>query len=202
MKHKSLFVTCVVVAFGHGFLSCGNQKKEEIKEGQAIATASCTYSRDEKDKVGKRIRVVAEEAFMTIHFPDSVSQPKYKGEDLLKGYMSCVSVDTVIGVNLSFLIRMADADESYGGIKKGNKISFILKSGKTIELSFGSTFSGNTNLSKESTEYLSFAHLSKSAVEQLKLEELQSVMISWSKKEETYAVINPKVFINQLPCVE
>ena len=86
-------------------------------------------------------------------------------------------------------------------IKKDNKIIFVLKSGKAVQLSFGSTFSGNTNLSKDITEYSSFVHLPDDVVNQLMSEELARVKIEWSKKEEDYSVVNSRILINQLPCV-
>ena len=87
-------------------------------------------------------------------------------------------------------------------IKKDNKITLMLKSGKQVELPFGRTFSGNTNLTNEFTEYSSLAYLPKNASHLLQSEELQGVRISWSKKDEEYNVVNPKIFINQIPCVE
>lgn len=197
-----LFVTFVMGYFWCTFSSCGNHKKEETKTDHLAVSGNCTYSKDEKDKNGKRVRVVNVEKFIALQFPDSALQALYRGEDFIKGYLGCVSVDTVLGININFTIHTEDAYQYYGVIKKGNKITFVLKSGKTVELQFGNTFSGNTNLSNESTEYSSYAYLSKSAAQQLKSEELQRVIVSWSKKDEDYLVVNPTLFINQLPCVE
>jgi len=196
---KHLLFSIITIFF---LSSCRQQKKEETKAGEHIASGNCTFLRNEKDKSGRKIRVVAEEKFIALQFPDSATQEIYKGDDFVKGYMSCVSVDTVLGIYVDFTIHTEDAYQYYGSVKKGNKITFVLKSGRTVELPFGNTFSGNTNLSSESTEYSSFAHLSRTAAYQLKSEELQRVIISWSKKDEDYGVVNPKIFINQLPCVE
>lgn len=176
--------------------------KEEKKTDPPKPSGNCTYARDEKNPIGKRIRVVEDEKFISLQFTDSAAKALYKGQDFFKGYLSCVSVDTVTGIYFVFKIHTDDAFQYYGMIKKDNKITLILKSGKQVELPFGHTFSGNTNLTNELTEYSSFAHLSKSNAARLMSEELQGVRISWSKKDEEYVVVNPKIFINQIPCVE
>jgi hypothetical protein len=188
-----------------GFLcvccSCERQKKDETKSEQLKPSATCAYSRDEKNPQGMRIRVVQSEKFISLPYADSASKALFKGRDFLSGYLSCVSVDTVLGIFFDFSIHTEDAYYYYGLIKKNNIVRFMLNSGKSVELRFGSTFSGNTNLSREYTEYSSFAYLPRSVAKQLMSEEVQSVMISWSKKEENYNVVNPRIFINQIPCV-
>src|ERR1035437_6000158 len=182
------------------FSSCGHQQDE--KKIESKLPGNCTFSKDGKDSLGKNIRVVESEKFIAMQFPDSALQALYKGEDFVKGYMSCVTEDTVLGIYVDITIHTEEAYQYYGAIKKGNNITFVLKSGRTVEVPFGSTFSGNTNLWTESTESSSFAHLSRANAQQLKSEELQRVIISWSKKNEDYTVINPKIFINQLPSVQ
>ncbi len=165
-------------------------------------SGSCTYSRDEKDPLGKRIRMVEDQKFISMDFTDSAAKILYKNEEYFKGNLSCMSVDSVLGIYFNFKIHSDVAFQYYGMIVKGNKITFILKSGQSVELPFGATFSGNTDLSKDITEYLSFAYLPHESALLLQSEELQRVRISWSKKEEEYTVVNPHVFINQLPCVK
>jgi|ERR1035438_6038572 hypothetical protein len=194
-KYILLSVVSVVL-----FYSCG--QKQDEKKVETPIPSNCKFSQNGKDSLGKKLRVVEAEKFMALQFPDSATQALYKGEDFVKGYLSCVTEDTVLAINVDVTIHTEDAYQYYGTIKKGNNITFILKSGKTVEVPFGSTFSGNTNISKESTEYSSFAHLSRDAAKQLKSEDLQRVIISWSKKDEEYPAVNPKIFINQLPCVE
>jgi len=196
MKYYPLFLWLIVTCF----FSC-SQPSAENKTELPKPSGNCTYSRDEKDPVGKRIRVVEEEKFISLNFTDSASKALYKGEEYFKGYLSCVSVDTVMGLFFNFKIHTEDAFQYYGLIKKGNKITFILKSGKAVELPFGRTFSGNTDLAKESSEYSTFTYLPKNAAIQLLSEELNRVRISWTKKDEDYIVVNPKILINQIPCV-
>ncbi|MBI4930113.1 MAG: hypothetical protein HY841_05070 [Bacteroidetes bacterium] len=196
MKYISLLLLSTVC-----FFAC-KQSKEEVKSALPKPSGSCSYSRDEKDPVGRRIRMVDEQKFILLEFTDSATREAYKNEDFFKGYLSCMNVDSILGIYFRFNIHSDDAFQYYGMIKKGNKIVFILKSGKAVELPFGATFSGNTDLSKEFTEYSSFAYLPKNASELLQSEELQRVRIFWSKKDEEYVVANPNVFINQLPCVK
>ena len=195
MKYFSLFLlTCVV-------LSCG-QPNEEVKQEAPKPTGNCLYVRDEKDPMGRRNRMVEDQKFISLDFTDSAAMALYKNEEYFKGYLSCMNVDSILGIYFSFKIHSDDAFQHYGMIVKGNKISFILKSGKSVELPFGATFSGNTDLSKDFSEYSSFAFLSQQDAAILQSEELGRVKISWSKKEEDYTVVNPAVFINQLPCVK
>ncbi|MEK6616647.1 MAG: hypothetical protein AABZ32_11170 [Bacteroidota bacterium] len=191
-----LSVLCIILIF-----SCQPSQDENTTD-TPMPSGNCIYTRDEKDPLGKRIRVVQDEKFISLEFTDSAAKAFYKGEEFFKGYLSCVSVDTVLGIYFDFKIHTDDAFQYYGMLKKDNKITLMLKSGRAVELSFGSTFSGNTNLTNEFTEYSSFAHLSKSNAERLMSEDLQRVRISWSKKDEEYVVVNPKIFINQIPCVE
>ncbi|HEY4799388.1 MAG TPA: hypothetical protein VII99_09970 [Bacteroidia bacterium] len=197
MKFYPFFPVLISVVIS----ACSHSKNED----QTVLpkpSGNCTYARDEKNALGKHIRVVEDEKFISLSFADSASRALYKGEDFFKGYLSCVSVDSVMGLYFSFKIHTEDAFHYYGMIKKGNKITFILKSGKAIELPFGTTFSGNTNLSKEISEYATFAYLPREAASQLQTEELGNVKISWSKRDEEYTVVNPRIFINQIPCVK
>lgn len=197
MKKFSFFLFIYPIIF----VSCG-QKKDEPQTENIKQPRICNYTRDEKDPLGKRIRVVQDEKFISLNFTDSAAAAHYNSEDFFKGYLSCVRVDTVLGIYFDFKIYTDDAFRYYGLIKKDNKIIFTLKSGKELKLPFGYTFSGNTNLSSELTEYSSFAHLSKNAAHELMSEELQKVRISWSKRDEDYVVVNPKIFINQMHCVK
>src|ERR1051326_108371 len=140
--------------------SCKN-KKGNLNDTPK-PSGNCVYARNEKDPMGKRIRVLEDEVFISLAVPvsDSVSKKNYDDE-FMKGYLCCVSVDTVTGIYFRFRINSADAFQIYGLIKKGNRVTFILKSGKTVEVNFGNTFSGNTDLSKEVTEYSALAYLSK-----------------------------------------
>ena len=184
------------------FFICSCGQKEQTVVDKPKPSGNCTYSRNEKDPLGRQIRVVQDEKFISFSFADSTEKAGHSGDDFLKGYLSCVNVDTVLGIYFDFIINTADAFQFYGMIKKNNKINFILKSGKTVEVPFGQTFSGNTNLSNETTEYSSFAQISHAEAEQLTSEELQRVIISWSKKQEEYIAVNPAIFINQIPCVK
>ena len=190
----------LLVFFVSLFYSCGNHKSE-IKTDAPKPSGNCTYSRDEKDPLGKRIRLLDEEKFISQAF-DSSERNAINGDEYFKGYLSCVSVDTVLGVYFRFIVHSDNAFQEYGMIKKENKITFIFKSGKAVELSFGSTFSGNTDLSKNITEFSTFAYLPQNASRQLLAEELARVRISWTKAEEDYTVVNPNIFINQVPCLQ
>ena len=148
------------------------------------------------------IRVVNDEKFISFAFSDSAAKAAYHGDDFLKGYLSCVRVDSVMGIYFDFKINSADAYDYYGMIKKDNTVKFILKSGKEVSIPFGHTFSGNTNLSEEKTEYSSFAVITDETADELKSEELSRVVINWSKRNEDYLAVNPGIFINQIPCIK
>lgn len=180
------------------------QDSEPKNEGAVKPSGNCVYSRDNTNASGNHIRVVQEEKFIAIqNNPNDIGKIQSKEiTDFFRGYLSCVSVDSVLGISFNFKFNTDDAYNRYGAVKKGNKIIFTLKSGKEVELYFGSPFSGNNNLSTADTEYLSFAYLPEGAANELKKEELTSVKIFWSKKEEEYSVVNSAIFINQLPCVE
>ena len=164
--------------------------------------ANCKYSRNELNPVGKPIKVVEDEKFISLAFSDTAAQKHYTSDDFLKGYLSCVRVDSVMGIYFDFKIYSAEAYEKYGMIKKGDKIVFTLASGASVNIPFSATFSGNTNLSAEYSEYTTFSHLTREDAETLKSSEIQHVKIFWTKKEEEYKVVNPRIFINQIPCVD
>ena len=195
MKHN-LFLLVILSSI---LFSC-NQKNDVSKADTPKPSGNCTYSRDDKTSSGSHVRMVEEEKFISLDFSDSTEKKAYN-EEFFKGYLSCVSVDSILGIYFNFKIHTSDAFLIYGMIKKDNKVTFILSSGKMVEVPFGQTFSGNTDLSKETTEYSSFAVVTSAQAEQLTSEELGRVKISWSKKDEDYTVVNPKVFVNQIPCV-
>lgn len=181
-------------------ISCGEEKVSPKVEH--TEPSKCTYIRNEKNSEGKLIRVMEDEKFIAVSFQDSTLLREFKGDDYFKGYLSCVSVDSSLGLYFNFKINSADAFQHYGLIKKNNKITFILKSGRGVDVSFQTTFSGNTNLSRDFTEYSTFSFLTKSQAKQLLSEELGRVVITWSKREEEYNVVNPRIFLHQLPCVQ
>ena len=189
----SFFILFVII-----FYSCGQQKNEIETEPPKPLSGNCTYIQDGSDSSGRRVKIIQDEKFISFSFTDSSSG----NDEIVGGYLGCFSIDSTLGINLNFKVHSSDAFKYYGLIKKDNKINFILKSGRAVELPFGNTVSGNTNLSQDYTEYTSFTNLSKSQSQQLTSEELERVKISWSKKEEDYSVINPKIFINQIPCVK
>ena len=182
--------------------SCNNAQKQSDATTKPSAAGNCSYSRDEKDSAGRGIRVVSEEKFIAMEFVDTSNHSPYRGNDFFKGYLSCVKIDTVLGVYFNFKVYSEAAFQFYGGIKKNNKITFILKSGKAVELSFGKSASGTTNLSSNLTEYSSFARIPGSQAEKLVTEDLERVVISWSKKDEEYMAVNHHIFIYQLQCLK
>ena len=184
------------------FSSCGPQNQEEVKTEQITPSATCSYVRDETDSLGKRVRALEKEIFMVLDFTDTATKSYFKGAEFFRGYLGCASVDTNFEIHFDFKVLSDNAYQYYGMIKKNNKITFILKSGKAVELLFGNTFSGNTDLSSESTEYSAFAYLPRNVVQKLKSEELKRVRISWTKMDEDYTVVNPEIFIKQLSCLE
>ena len=179
------------------FYSCKDKKNEEVLL-ENKDSVSCTFSRNEKDALGRRVKMYEEQKFIS---KDTLSSGTTYPVEFFKGYLSCISVDTTIGVFFSFKIHAEDAYEKYGMITKGNNITFRLKSGKMILLPFGATFSGNTDLSKDMTEYLTFAYLPSRSSEILKNDEIEEVIITWSKKTEKYPVVYPRIFTNQLSCI-
>lgn len=202
---KPLFILMLFFFFMFSCTSPKGENTSEQKISEEIKSSdTCTYSRENTNEAGARVRVVQEEKFIAIeNNPNDTGKIQSKSiTDFFRGYLSCVSVDTVLGVSFNFKFNTDDAYANYGAVKKGNKIIFTLKSGKEIDIYFGSPFSGNNNLSTQNTDYLSFAYLPKNAAKQLKMEELSKVRIFWSKKQEDYVAVNPKIFINQIPCVE
>lgn len=192
------------IIFFYLFICSCNHPVANEKKSEAIndPPSSCSFSKNGQSTEGKAIRVVEEQKFLAMPFPDNEMKEYYHDNDYLKGYASCARVDSIMGIYFNFKIHSDEAFQVYGEVKKDNKIRFVLASGKSIDLSFGKTFSGNTNLSKEMTEYSSFARLTKEDAQTLKSEALQSVRISWGKKDEDYTDVNPSVFVNQIPCIE
>ena len=193
---KSLLSFLVALLF---LASCKPSSEGTIEKDP---TSNCKYSRNELNPMGRPIRVVEDEKFISLAFTDTAAQKRYTSDDFLKGYLSCVRVDSVLGIYFDFKVYSAEAYEKYGMIKKGDKIVFTLASGSSITVPFSVTFSGNTNLSAEFSEYTTFGRLQNEDAEAMKSSEIQGVKIYWSKKEEEYKVVNPKIFINQIPCVE
>lgn len=195
MKYAFLIVAVLY------FLTACTPADTDIKE-EPLAKANCTYSRNELNPVGKPIKVVEDALFVTLAKQDSGTTEKSFMSEQVKGYLSCVRLDSVIGIYFVFKIYTANAYEEYGSIKKDNKISFKLRSGKTVEVPFAVSFSGNTNLSTDMTEYKTFSGISAEKVALLGSSELEGVKIIWTKKQEEYKVVNPAVFLSQLPCVQ
>lgn len=181
--------------------ACKPPAAESNKEAVAVK-GNCSYTRNELNPEGKPIKMLEEAMFISLTNADTAAARRTGNSDYMKGYLSCISIDTVLGVYFNFKIFSADAYREYGMIRKDNKISFILKSGKTVIVPFLVTFSGNTNLTAELTEYKTYAHISGEEAELLKSSDLERVTISWAKMQEDYKVVNPGVFMTQLPCVE
>ncbi|MFH1005768.1 MAG: hypothetical protein V1781_09825 [Bacteroidota bacterium] len=198
---KKLILSITLFAFLFPACKHDNEKQNE-KKSIPYDLSQCVFLRNEKNSIGKLIKVLEKKKFMAIPFSDTSAKEYFHDNDFLKGYLSCVRVDTVMGIYFDFKIYSEDAFQIYGGIKKDNKISFTLNSGKTIALTFAKTFSGNTNLTKELTEYSSFVRLPKEIALLLKDEEITAVHIEWAKIKESYSVENPAVFMKQIPCIE
>lgn len=161
---------------------------------------NCSFARNELDPLGKSIRVVSEAKFIAQKANDSIKLYA-TGEEVVKGYLSCVKVDSIYGVFFSFVVYSDSAHEVFGGVRKGDVVEFKLASGQSVDLAFGRTFSGNTNLSSGQTEYQSFGYLSPSSVSLLESSDISEVNIQWVKRKDSYQVVNPAVFRSQLPCL-
>lgn len=194
MKTIQLMIAGIVL-----LASCQPAEKEVKQEVASVE--GCSYTRNETNAAGNMVRIVEDALFIALTMDDTTGGT-VKTKDYMKGYLSCVSVDTVKGIYFYFKVYSADANRDYGMIKKDNKVSFILASGKTVTVPFAGTFSGNTNLSQEYTEYKTFSRISGADAELLKSSELQRVTISWTKIEEEYKVLNPSIFMKQLPCIQ
>lgn len=188
-----------ILASGILLIACQPTVKEDKNSEET--PENCTYVRKDVSPAGHPVRIVEDALFIALTIDDSTAQG-IRTVDYMKGYLSCVSVDTVKGVYFYFKIYSADAYRDYGMIRKDNKVTFILASGQSITVPFAGTFSGNTNLSAEYTEYKAFSRISRQDIELLKSSELQHVKISWTKREEEYKAVNPTIFIKQIPCIE
>ncbi len=164
--------------------------------------ANCSYFRNELNPTGKPILVVEDELFISRANTDTNQVKMGVKNELIKGYLGCVRVDTVLGVFFDFRVFSDIAFNEYGLIRKNNTITFILQSGKSVVISFGATVSGSTNLSAGYTQYKTFSRITRGDAALLKGSELKRVVIAWTKREDEYKVVNPKVFMSQIPCVE
>lgn len=193
-------LSILILTIALAFTAC-KPAVEEAKECPA-PRGRCSYARFELNPMGKTSVMVEEALFITLAKDDSANTRKDLNSKLVKGYLGCLREDSVIGIYFDFKIFSATAFEDYGMIVQGNKISFKLRSGQTVLAPFRATFSGNTNLSTDLTEYKTIAHITAADAALLKTSELEGVTISWSKKEEEYKVVNPGIFLSQMPCVE
>lgn len=182
--------------------SCNNSSNPAREISMPLASGNCFFSKNQKDAEGKQVRILSEEKFIATPFVDSTNRPSYLENDFFKGYMSCMRVDSTLGALFFFKIYSEDAFQYYGGIKKNNKITFILKSGRGVDLEFGKSASGTANLSSNITEYTTFVHIPSEKAKLLVSGEITRVVIRWTKKEEEYKVVNPHLFIDQIGCLK
>lgn len=173
--------------------------KEDIST--TTSKGDCNYYKNEVDEfTGKKKIILIEQDF--INYTSDELKEYFKNKDYVKCQVYCARIEKTKVAYFHWVLQTKDAYKLFGSIAKGSKILLKFKDGETLELKFSKSDIGDTNYDYGYTTYSSYIILDEESIRILKNKEVEKVRMYWGKGYEDYPVSNPKLFVEQLPCIE
>jgi hypothetical protein len=163
--------------------------------------SDCIYRTNEVDEFTGTKKLVLE-ADNFVNYTDEELKRFFKNKDYIACKAYTAKVNDLKVLYTFWTIQTKTAFDTYGYITKGSQIIIKFVDGQTLDLKFASSDTGDSNYDRDYTTYSSYLLLDESAVELLQSSEVEKIRMYWSKGYEEYPVSNPRLFINQLPCLE
>lgn len=168
-----------------------------------LSTSDCNYRTNEVDEFTGTKKLVLE-ADDFINHTDEDLKKYFKKKDT--EYINCkaytAKVNDLKVLYTHWTIQSKTAYDTYGFIQKGSKLIIKFVDGSTVELNVASSDTGDTNYDHDYTTYSTYMVLNDDHVSLLKSSEVEKIRMYWSKGYTDFPVFNPRLFINQLPCLE
>jgi hypothetical protein len=183
--------------------SDGSWKYKETEQAKPspAAQSDCNYTTNEVDEfTGKKKLVLRESDF--INYTSEDLKKYYKKKDYINCKVGLAQIENTKAAYFYWVLQTKEAYKYFGSIKKGATIMVKLVNGDTFELMFSKYDTGETKYDYGYTNYSSYVILDQASIDALKSAEIDKVRMSWSKGYEDYPVSNPRLFIDQLSCVE
>jgi hypothetical protein len=105
-------------------------------------------------------------------------------------------------VYFNYTLRSIYGPFDHGIIQEGRKMLVKLKNNTTVELVLDQSDKGIVDRIHNETRYRTFAMISPANETALKNNEVEMILMPWSRGNEIYKVIYPRVFIDQLTCFD
>lgn len=161
----------------------------------------CSYEINRmKSDSSQQMSVLKKEAFI------SHSYASMKNTDKYDDYVHCdLAIGEVAGnkiVYLDYTLQSQFGLYNHGIIQEGKKLLIKLKNNSTVALILDHTDKGEVDKVNNETRYHTYAYLSDKTEKELKKSEVNKVLMPWSRGNEVYSVIYPRIFIDQLYCFD
>ncbi len=136
----------------------------------------------------------------------SHSYEAMKNTDRFKDFVHCdLAIGEVNGRKIAYFdytLQTIYGLYNHGIIQEGRKLLLKLKDNSTVELTLDQTDKGEVDRDNNETRYHTYAYISPRLEKVLKKNEVDKILMPWSKGNEVYNVIYPRIFIDQLYCFD
>ena len=166
-----------------------------------VTSGLCDYKTNEIDEFTGVKKVIMKEQDLISHTPEEFKK-YYRNQELTNAQVYCARVDDKKAVYINWKLNTESAYKIYGSIKSDSKFMVKLVSGDIVDLVFLKSNTGDSNDSLKYTTYLSYCLLGDESVQALQKSPVEKIRMYWSKGYKEYPVVEPNLFIDQLPCIE
>ena len=161
----------------------------------------CSYEINQSSSdTCQRKSVLKKETFISHSYKSMKNTQQYKD------YVHCDLAIGEIGDNkvvyLEYILQTPYGLYNHGIIQEGKKILLRLSNNTTVGLTLKQTDKGEVDKENNETRYHTYAVIPPKYENELKKSSVSAVLMPWSKGNEMYSVIYPRIFIDQLYCFE
>lgn len=167
---------------------------------QAQIDDTCALLRNNgSDEINKVVKVTYPDLIFE-HTPDG-----YKSFNtthaFVESWVSMGRIGKIVSLFLDFKIWSPNAEKMYGKLPKGSQVEFQFESGEILTLRNDGKSKPEISKNERSTVYKCYFVLSPYFFDKLNSEYLRKITIKFSKKRETFEVMNPYKIRLQVPCL-
>lgn len=148
----------------------------------------------------QRKTVLKKESFISHSYKSMRNTQQYK--DYVHCYLAIGEVGDNKIVYLEYILQTPYGLYNHGIIQEGKKLLLKLSNNTTVGLTLKQTDKGKVDKINNETLYHTYAVIPPKYENELKKNSVSAVLMPWSKGNEMYSVIYPRIFIDQLYCFD
>lgn len=178
----------------------GSWKYAPTNEIENSRNHGCSYVTHPVRSDSQGIMILKKETFISHSYEqmkNTSRYPDYVHCDLAMGKIEGNKI-----IYLDYTLQTKYGLYNHGIIQEGKKLLIKLKDNETVELILDKTDKGIIDLVNNLTRYHTYAYLTPASEKKLKNSEVDIILMPWSMGNEIYSVTYPRIFMDQLFCLD